>query len=117
MSSSPLPPSVGIHFWLKHLRTHLKGVAGVSFISMLTSLPNDVQERVMNFLVPFRQRQGHECPVIATGVASRKHRVWKIAGYHWWNLRAAQIIEKDTAEKQTFARLLLWYMDNATLWL
>ena len=60
---------------------------------MLTALPKEVQERVMNFLVPFLPRPGHECPVIATGVASRNHRVWKIAGYHWWNLRAAQLVE------------------------
>ena len=60
---------------------------------MLASLPEEVRGNVISFLVPFLEGQGHECPVIATGVASRKHRVWKIAGYHWWNLRAAQLVE------------------------
>ena len=63
---------------------------------MLASLPEEVRANVISFLVPFLQGQGHECPVIATGVASPKHRVWKIAGYHWWNLRAAQLVEKVT---------------------
>ena len=66
---------------------------------MLASLPEEVRANVISFLVPLLQGQGHECPGIATGVASRKHRVWKIAGYHWWNFRAAQIIEKDTVRK------------------
>ena len=74
-------------------------------MSMLTPLPEEVRANVISFLVPFLQGQGHECPVIATGVASRKHRVWKIAGYHWWNLRAAQFVE-DTIVRIN-ARLLL----------
>ena len=57
-------------------------------MSMHASLPEEVRANVISFLVPF--------PVIATGVASPKHRVWKIADYHWWNLRAAQLVEKVT---------------------
>ena len=74
-------------------------------MSMLASLPEEVRANVISFLVPFLQGQGHECPVIATGVASRKHRVWKIAGDHWWNLRAAQLVENFTV--RIYARLLL----------
>ena len=55
---------------------------------MLASLPEEVRANVISFLVPFLQGQGHECPVIATGVASRKHRVWTITGYHWLKLQA-----------------------------
>ena len=58
-------------------------------MSMLASLQEEVRANVISFLVPFLQGQEHECPVIATGVASRKHRDWKIAGHHWWNLQAA----------------------------
>ena len=72
---------------------------------MLAALPEEVRAIVISFLVPFLHRQGHGCPVIATGVASRKHRVWKIAGYHWWNLRADQFVE-DTIVRIN-ARLLL----------
>ena len=57
-------------------------------MSMLASLPEEVRANVISFLVPFLQGQGHECPVIATGVASRKHRVWTIEGYHWWKHQA-----------------------------
>ena len=65
-------------------------------MSVLTALPEWVQANVMAFLVPFQQGQGHECPVIATGVASRKHFVWTMAGYHWWHIQAAQFVEDVT---------------------
>ncbi len=60
---------------------------------------------MISFLVPFLQGQGHECLVIATGVASRKHRVWKIAGYHWWSFQAAQVVEDTIVRINT--RLLM----------
>ena len=72
---------------------------------MLSSLPDEVRANVISFLVPFLKGQGHECPVIATGVASRKHRAWKIAGYHWWNFQAAQFMEDTIVRINT--RLLM----------
>ena len=64
---------------------------------MLAALPKEVQERVMNFLVPFLPRQGHECPVIATGVASRNLRVNTIVGYRIWTPQAATYVDDFTA--------------------
>ena len=57
-------------------------------MSVLTALPKEVRVNVIHFLVPNLLGKGFECPVIATGVASRKHRVWTIEGYHWWKLQA-----------------------------
>ena len=68
----------------------------VSFMSMLASLPEEVRANVISFLVPFLHRQGHECPVIATGVASRNHRGYTIAGYQIWNLQAATYVDDFT---------------------
>ena len=65
-------------------------------MSMLAALPAEVRDNVISFLVPFRKGQGHECPVIATGVASRNHRGYTIAGYRIWNLQAATYVDDFT---------------------
>ena len=65
-------------------------------MSVLTALPPDARANVIHFLVPnIRGKrvecewpEGFGCPGIATGVASRKHRVWTITGYHWLKLQA-----------------------------
>ncbi len=65
-------------------------------MSVLTTLPEWVQANVIAFLVPIQQGQGHDCSVIATGTASRKHFVWTMAGYHWWHIQAAHFVEDVT---------------------
>ena len=69
----------------------------VSFMSMLASLPEEVRANVISFLVPFLQGQGHECPVIATGVASLNLRVYTIQGYRIWKIQAATYVDDFTA--------------------
>ncbi len=83
--------------------------------SMLTALPAVVKSNVFAFLLADHaaERATGVASVIATGVASRKHRVWRRKGYHWWNVLSRQCVARVTKSINERLRLqffAIWFI-------
>ena len=91
--------------------------------ALLASLPADVRCNVIAFLVNWicdrriciRRRKIHMLnlwgarSVIATGVASQQHGIWKTDGYQWWNALGREFVARVT--KSINRRLLVQFFD------